>query len=93
MRAVITINMDGAAFEGDEGEDCGGLELARIFRRLAWVVERDCAPGYVSILRDINGNRVGEMRIEEGGSSYAPCERSLVGCPSCSCRVPDVPRQ
>lgn len=69
MRAIITIDMDGAAFEDDNA----GPELARILRVAADAAEagqfnarsgldyyyRDGLP-----LRDINGNRVGEMRIE-----------------------------
>ena len=60
MNAIIKINMDNAAFD-----DCPGVELARILVKLAlnakWVSEA----GTVLPAYDVNGNKVGELRIEE----------------------------
>lgn len=58
MKAMITIQMDNAAFEDK------GRELARIFQKLA-----DRVYGYQTMstmlmgLYDINGNYVGEFKV------------------------------
>lgn len=59
MKAVITVAMDNAAFEAEKG----GRELVRILRKLADRIE---STGELEHgLMDINGNRVGELTIEE----------------------------
>jgi hypothetical protein len=71
VRAILTVEMDGAAFKDD------GLEVQRIIRHAAseitHMIPHDCKiPGgcgwqdrLALTLRDINGNRVGELRIVE----------------------------
>ena len=54
----VTIETENAAFEGDDKCD----EVARILRRLAQNVENMGLCEYV--LRDINGNRVGNAQEE-----------------------------
>ena len=67
MRAVLTVDMGNAAFEGEDGPG----ELKRILvgvANRAWnqastlEVLREACP---ILLRDSNGNRVGELRIED----------------------------
>ena len=62
MKATITVNMDNAAFEPDNGQ-----ELARILRRLAGWIEgvRRVSPDESQGLRDVNGNTVGQFTITE----------------------------
>lgn len=73
MRAVITINMDGEAFEGDPGRELKRI-LTDVAKQASRVAPHTCRiPGGCGeergigplSLRDINGNRVGEMRIED----------------------------
>lgn len=59
MRAVIEVDMDNAAFEGENA----GLELARILGDLAEHLKDDVSN---VVLRDVNGNRVGTCAILEG---------------------------
>ena len=66
MKVTIKIAMDNAAFE----EEHGCFELSRILKETA---DRCRCPGILSftageesssiILRDINGNRVGELKV------------------------------
>lgn len=58
MRAVITVEMDNAAFQEYPWD-----ELSRIISELAARLERSGFDGDVK-LRDINGNTVGEFKIE-----------------------------
>lgn len=62
MPANIYISTQGAAFAEADG---GAIELARILRDLADTVEdRGFDPnGDTIVLRDINGNRVGDLNI------------------------------
>ena len=64
MRITITIETDNAAFEGDEL----GPETARILADVARKLEatpRRLFQSEAVKLRDINGNTVGMVRIEE----------------------------
>lgn len=54
----LFIETDNAAFADEPA-----TELARILRRLAERIERD--PASYIVLRDVNGNRVGECQISE----------------------------
>jgi len=54
----LFIETENAAFD-----DTPATELARILRALATKIERDPQP--YTVLRDINGNRVGECTISE----------------------------
>lgn len=63
MKAIITIQMDNAAFDQEEGN---GFELARILRKAA-----DYAEGYANLkvgvettFRDSNGNTVGRLQVK-----------------------------
>ena len=60
MKISIKITADNAAFE-----DYPAAEVMRILRELADHVNRrgGLSPGDSLVLRDINGNRVGEMRV------------------------------
>jgi hypothetical protein len=68
MKITITINTDNAAFDLDNAalqQEGSMLEVARILETLArrfsagnWPMEGP--------IRDINGNTVGDVRIEEG---------------------------
>lgn len=59
MKATIKVKMDNAAFS--EGN---GAELARILRVLARRIEdNDLSKGDDALLRDYNGNCVGEFKI------------------------------
>ena len=61
MKARITITMNNASF------DPHGSELARILRDLADLMEgRGTDPGDEYMLKDYNGNRVGECNIVDG---------------------------
>jgi len=61
MKAQITINMDNAAFE-----DTPEIELGRILEKLSRSVQsQPLSVGNSILLRDVNGNRVGELTIEE----------------------------
>lgn len=67
MKAVITVQMDNAAFENEN--DTNGAELGRILRDLADKVENG---GTLSLyageginLRDANGNAVGQLEVSE----------------------------
>lgn len=55
----LFIETENAAFDDEPA-----TELARILRDLAKRIEHDPAP-YI-VLRDINGNKVGECTISEG---------------------------
>ena len=61
MKCTITINMDNAAFEDDPGE------LGRILREYALSQSNiDRLPSVGSAtLRDINGNKVGNVEITD----------------------------
>jgi len=60
MTLKITIIMDNAAFEGRSGDEC-----ARILRDAADKLDgRDMiSGGTLFTLRDVNGNRVGEVQV------------------------------
>jgi hypothetical protein len=61
MKCKIEITMDNAAFEED-----AGMELARILRRLATDAEKHSVHNLDWLsLRDMNGNYVGRVTIEE----------------------------
>lgn len=64
MNARITINMDNAAFQEDEYPE---LELSRILEKLSKGVlsEQHISVGCSIPLRDINGNKVGDLTIDE----------------------------
>jgi len=59
MKVTIKIAMDNAAFD----EDCGEYELARILRETADLLQPSSS--YTLNLRDINGNRVGELKVSK----------------------------
>lgn len=68
MRAILTVDMDGAAFDQDEPGD----EFARLLSDLARRIEKHGGSqtwrggnGAPIALFDRNGNRVGELRIED----------------------------
>jgi hypothetical protein len=57
---IIVIKCDNAAFD-----EVPGIEVARILRELADLVDHDDLPGPIGIpLRDVNGNRVGSAYTE-----------------------------
>lgn len=56
-KLIIEINTTNDAFEENRG-----AELARIFRELADKVEAGTVPYR---LRDVNGNRIGQIEIEK----------------------------
>lgn len=56
----LWFNMDNAAFT-----DQGATECARILREAASRIEQDGIVDYLP-LRDINGNRVGELQMSKG---------------------------
>ena len=56
MKAVITVQMDNAAFENWQ------IELARILKELAEKLDT-YSGDYKMSLRDYNGNKVGELAI------------------------------
>jgi hypothetical protein len=61
MKAVITVEMENAAF--DEG---AGRELARILRKTAKRIEgEDLREGFRVALLDVNGNKVGAIEVSE----------------------------
>jgi len=62
MRATITIDMENAAFEDGNGSG----ELARILRELARRIDEESIveERRTAKLRDVNGNTVGEFRVE-----------------------------
>lgn len=61
MKLTLEIKMDNAAFD-----DSPGAEAARILRYAADMVDlQEGGLGVREILRDINGNRVGDFTIEE----------------------------
>lgn len=63
MKAIVTINMDNAAFQ--ECDD-PSLELSRILEKLSRdVCRRLLSDGELMLLQDINGNRVGKLIINE----------------------------
>lgn len=62
MKLTIEFDMDNAAFADDPQR-----EPARILNQLAYVIEAghmDMIPDAYMILRDINGNKVGEARVK-----------------------------
>ena len=62
MRAILTIEMDNAAFVDGNGN---GAELAQILRDLAARIDgAELATADSYALRDTNGNRVGAAVIE-----------------------------
>lgn len=73
MKIQITIETDNAAFEDDPSE------LARILETVAAKTE-GLEPGEKANLRDINGNTVGTVRIEdEDAEPAAPLRPSSDG--------------
>jgi hypothetical protein len=66
MKLKITITMDNAAFEDENG---GGSEAARILQEVAATLQCDGPAPFqggsrkLRKLRDINGNTVGEARV------------------------------
>jgi len=59
MRAVIEIEMDGAAFEEPASE------LGAMLRRLAYSIEKLGVGAFEPVtLRDSNGNSVGTFKVE-----------------------------
>jgi hypothetical protein len=63
VKITLTINCDGAAFE----DESGPAEAARILRLIADdLAEHAVLDEYRRKLRDINGNAVGALAIEEG---------------------------
>jgi hypothetical protein len=66
MQYNIQINMDNAAFEGDNT-----AEVARILHELADRITRggELLPGDIENLRDINGNTVGTAQATAGGEN------------------------
>lgn len=59
---TVRFGMDNAAFD----PEIRGYEVARIFRQLAQDVEGDeLATGRIIRIRDVNGNRVGYLAVEE----------------------------
>lgn len=63
MKVLISIDCGNAAF--DDGME--GVEVARILRELAEKVdERGMREGDVYPARDVNGNRVGELKVKRG---------------------------
>lgn len=66
MKLTITINMDNAAFGGEDEELYNGTEVARILGRLAKLMRSDnLRDGYRQPLIDINGNAVGEAEVTD----------------------------
>lgn len=70
MKVKIEINCDNAAFHWGNGEVrsrnsiATGDELARILQELANKIKnQEISVGDSYSLRDINGNRVGEMKV------------------------------
>ncbi len=61
-RAVIEINAAGAAFGEDERQ--ADREVARILRDLADRFEHG---GHTGALRDVNGNRCGDVNFHDAG--------------------------
>lgn len=64
MKVKIEINTDNAAFEGP----WWGFELVRILDKLEnrlLSCTGNPGPGWVVVLRDSNGNRVGTLTVEE----------------------------
>lgn len=60
MKAIIEIDMDNAAFEGQEG-----FELGRILKNLGGAIQLDWDGKTIDEgIRDINGNTVGTFRVE-----------------------------
>lgn len=59
---TVVIDLDNAAFD-----DTPESEVARILRKLTKDIENDgpFADGDVYVLRDVNGNRVGQAMFEE----------------------------
>lgn len=64
MKATVTINMDNAAFAFC---DDPSLELSRILETLSKSVQNDpqIFSGYSKRILDINGNKVGDLTIDE----------------------------
>lgn len=61
MELIITIHLGNAAFDPEPGP-----EVSRILRRLADLAEREMITanvGWISVLRDINGNSVGTADV------------------------------
>lgn len=59
MKFSLTVNMDNAAFETEDGNAASGGELARILERIADTVRADeFEGGETGSARDINGNKV-----------------------------------
>lgn len=58
---TITINTDNAAF-GDDDQWSRSEEVARILRKLATDIEIEENVDF-KVLRDSNGNQVGEMKV------------------------------
>ncbi len=61
MRAVLTVDMDNAAFEDDSAGELGRILQHAANKTSAMASE----PGWSLVLFDSNGNRVGELRIED----------------------------
>ena len=82
MRVIITIDTDNAAFQQSAHHE--GLETARILGKLALLIGETGIPVGGATIRDINGNKVGELATEETAASVPGIER-VDGdtCPGC----------
>lgn len=69
MKAMLEIDMGNAAFEDDPGE------LARILREVADKVENGVIEGDEFVLRDLNGNHVGQMDVVGDAPASSPRTR------------------
>lgn len=66
-RAIVEISLESAAF-WHEGEFDPAPEVARLLRQLASEIERDQPTA--KILRDVNGNDVGQFEMDCGLRQY-----------------------
>jgi len=57
MEFIVNVTCDNAAFEGNPG-----IEISRILRKVADKVEAGQEAGKIM---DVNGNSVGEFRLQE----------------------------
>ncbi len=58
----MEIRLDNAAFHDDDGDFAPGPEIGSILNKVRHLVEHGSTFGAI---RDVNGNLVGEWRIEE----------------------------
>ena len=64
MKALISNNLDGAAFDCDEKGMRDGAEIARLLEAVAAGIEyRGVKPGEHVVMNDYNGNAVLEFKI------------------------------